>query len=450
MKRKNFIKLNIVKALLSLILVLTLLSNAFADEFTEKWGPAAFSVTNETVPPEIAAKAVSDYTFNQANATGQITSGDMAAIKQIVIAEPTTAAANSQPVVNTTNVATQVTLPTALKETTIIGPNTPQSTPISGATANTGIPNVANAANATSTTNAANFLATPVTSELNLNNFIVKQGITATKVETQAPTFALINATTREIYTSKDASTKYNPSGLTNLMTALIASQHLNMTASLKVNASALRNIDKDASIAALAAGDTITLKDAIASMFVKGCVDSSNVVAENVAGSISNFVALMNTTATNLGLTNTKFVDPSGIGENETTALDMAIIMAKVCENPQLVELLNLTQYKLPKTQKREQLILYSRNTMLNKDNATYSPDVKASRLAYASKPKYCIASLAPLNNNNVIAVVLKAEGQQFVVSKKLIDYAKAVLGIEVTQTTTTSTNTTKATTKK
>ncbi len=437
MKRKNFIKLNIVKALLSLVLVLTLLSNAFADEFTEKWGPAAFSVTNETVPPEIAASALSDYSFSQANATGQITSGDMAAIKQIVIAEPTTAAANSNPVVNTTNVATQVTVPTALKETTIIGPSTPQSTPINGAASNTGIPNVANTANATNTTNAANFLNAPVTTELNLNSFTVKQGITATKVETQAPTFALINATTREIYTSKDASTKYNPSGLTNLMTALIATQHLGMTSSLKVNASALKNIDKDASIAALAAGDTITLKDAIASMFVKGCVDSSNVVAENVAGSVSNFVTLMNTTATNLGLTNTKFVDPSGIGENETTALDMAIIMAKVCENPQLVELLNLTQYKLPKTQKREQLILYSRNTMLNKDNATYSPDVKASRLAYASKPKYCIASLAPLNNNNIITVVLKAEGQQFVVTKKLIDYAKAVLGIEVTTTT-------------
>ena len=93
-----------------------------------------------------------------------------------------------------------------------------------------------------------------------------------------------------------------------------------------------------------------------------------------------------MNTTAVELGLTNTKFVDPSGIGENESTALDMAIIMAKVCENPELVELLTLTQYKLPKTQKRDQLILYSRNTMLNKDNATYNADVKASRLAYAS----------------------------------------------------------------
>lgn len=430
MKRENYLKLNIVKIIISVILILTTFTNAFADDFIEKWGPAAFSVSNETVSPEVAARAMSDYSFSQANATGQITSGDMAAISQIVIAEPNTTVSNSNPAVNTSNVATQVTVPIVLNQTSVIAPNNYQPYPINNATSSFIVPNTTN------TTNVANFLNAPITTELNLNSFTAKQGITATKVETQAPTFALINATTREIYTSKDVTTKYNPSGLTNLMTALIATQHLSMTSTLKVNSSAIRGIDKDASIAALATGDTITLKDAIASMFVKGCVDSSNVVAENVAGSISNFVVLMNTTATNLGLTNTKFVDPSGIGENETTALDMAIIMAKVCENPELVELLNLTQYKLPKTQKREQLILYSRNTMLNKDNATYNADVKASRLAYASKPKYCVASFASLNNNNIIAVVLKAEGQQFIATRKLIDYAKAVLGIEVTTT--------------
>lgn len=430
MKRENYLKLNIVKIIISVILILTTFTNAFADDFIEKWGPAAFNVSNETVSPEVAARTMSDYSFSQANATGQITSGDMAAISQIVIVEPNTIATNSQPAVNTSNIATKVAFPVVLNQTSVIAPNNYQPYPINNATSSFIVPNTTN------TTNVANFLNAPITTELNLNSFTAKQGITAAKVETQAPTFALINATTREIYTSKDVTTKYNPSGLTNLMTALIATQHLTMTSTLKVNSSAIRGIDKDASIAALTASDTITLKDAIASMFVKGCVDSSNVVAENVAGSISNFVVLMNTTATNLGLTNTKFVDPSGIGENETTALDMAIIMAKVCENPELVELLNLTQYKLPKTQKREQLILYSRNTMLNKDNATYNADVKASRLAYTNSPKYCIASLASLNNNNIIAVVLKAEGQQFVATRKLIDYAKAVLGIEVTAT--------------
>lgn len=433
MKRENFIKFNTLKLILSVVLVLTFTTNAFADEFTEKWGPAAFAITSETVSPEVAASAISDYDFNQLNATGQITSGDMAAIKQIIIAEPNTTTTN-QTVTNNNYVATQVSVPTPITQTNVITPNTITPADVNGAI----VPNVANGT------------TTIVTTELNLNNFTTKTDSPAKNVETEAPSFALINATTREIYATKDVTTKYNPSGLTNLMTAYIASKHLTMTSSLKVNATALRNIDKDASIAALAVGDTITLKDAIGSMFVKGCVDSSNVVAEAVAGSINNFVALMNATAVELGLTNTKFVDPSGIGENESTALDMAIIMAKVCENPELVELLNLTQYKLPKTQKREQLILYSKNTMLNKENATYNADVKASRLAYASNPKYCIASYIPLNNNNLFAVVLKANGQQFVATRKLIDYAKTTLGIEITTTTTSANTNTKTTTKK
>ena len=431
MKNEKLLKLNTLKIFLGITLAMSLASNAFADEFMEKWGPAAAEVTSETVSPEIAASALSDYAFSQANATGQITSGDVAAIKQIVISEPNTNANASS--TTSTNVATQVSVPTALNQNNVIGP---------GAT--TLSPSNANSATAPNSTSVINTVAI---GELNLASFTTKTDSTAKKVETEAPSFALINATTREIYTTKDTTTKYNPSGLTNLMTAYIASKHLAMNTVLKVNASAVRNIDKDASIAALTAGDTITLKDAIGSMFVKGCVDSSNVVAEAVAGSITNFVALMNTTATELGLTNTKFVDPSGIGENESTALDMAIIMAKVCENPELVELLDLTQYKLPKTQKREQLILYSKNTMLNKDNATYNADVKASRLAYASTPKYCIASYIPLNNNNLYAVVLKANGQQFVATRKLIEYAKATLGIATTTNTTanTTTNTTK-----
>ena len=57
--------------------------------------------------------------------------------------------------------------------------------------------------------------------------------------------------------------------------------------------------------------------------------------------------------------------------------------------------------------------------------------------------------ASYIPLNNNNLFAVVLKANGQQFVATRKLIEYAKATLGIEIPATTTTNTNKT-TTTKK
>ena len=199
------------------------------------------------------------------------------------------------------------------------------------------------------------------------------------------------------------------------------------MNSALTVNQSALRGIDKDAAIAALYAGDTITLKDALASMFVKGCVDSANVVAENVAGSIDQFVTQMNQTATSLGLTNTKFVDPSGINSNnESTAFDMAIIMAKVCENQELLNLLGLAEYKLPAAKKRGELILYSRNMQLSSNSSNYNADVSASRMGYTTKSKMCIASMMKYTNCHVVAVILKAEGTQFSDTKKVLEFGK------------------------
>ena len=213
-------------------------------------------------------------------------------------------------------------------------------------------------------------------------------------------------------------------------MTAYIASQYLKMDQVLTVKATAVGGLDKDASIIALRAGDKILVKDALVSMMVKGAVDAANVIAESVAGSKAAFVELMNTTATSLGLQNTKFVDPAGISEgNESTAIEMAIIMAKVCEVPELTEYMGITQYTLPATEKREKLIIYNRNTQLTKEAGTYNADVAASRLAHTSKAKFCIASMMNQNNNKVIAVILKAEGTQFSDTKKLFEFAKKVV---------------------
>ena len=274
--------------------------------------------------------------------------------------------------------------------------------------------------------NTSNQISTPIATSLNFSN-LVEKNISATKPTLSSPTYALINASTNQIYATKNQNEKYMSSGLANLMTAYIATQYLKMDSVLNVKATAVTGLDKDASIIALRAGDKITLKDAIISMFVKGAVDAANVVAENVAGSKSTFVELMNTTAASFGLTNTKFVDPAGIlDENETTALEMAVIMGKVCEKPELVELLRITQYTLPATEKREKLIIYNRNTQLTKEAGTYNADIAGSRMAYTSKSKYCIASLMNNNNNKIIAVILKAEGTQFGDTKKLMEFAK------------------------
>ena len=103
MKNVNNLKLNIL--VLSLFMAFT--TNADDVSLTELYGPAAFDYSSNKVSSEVSATAISDYDFNQINGTGQITSGDIAAIKQIVIAEPTTTNTSAN------NVATPVTSPMA-------------------------------------------------------------------------------------------------------------------------------------------------------------------------------------------------------------------------------------------------------------------------------------------------------------------------------------------------
>ena len=380
--------------ILSFIFTIIMSLNTFADVI---YGPG----TNEAEKMKPDPNATY-YDAPQVSTTIDAATAEL--ISQIVITDPTISrieqygpAASS----SSNNVATAVTTPSANQLSVSETNNVPTVTP----------PELV------------------MTNDLTLQNLSVKVTTKTMSSDTSAPTYALINSTKRQIYGTKDQNTKYNPSGLTNIMTAYIATQYLSLDSTLTVNASALRGLDKDASIAALKKGDKITLKDALASMFVKGCVDSANVVAENVSGNINSFVELMNNTCQSLGLTNTHFVDPSGISNNnETTALEMAVIMGKVCENQQLVELLSLYQYTLPATSSREKLILYGRNTQLNKDSSSYNADITASRLAYTSSSKFCIASMMNYNNNHIISVVLKAEGSQFNDTKKTFEFGKLV----------------------
>lgn len=392
-------KLRIVYKIATIITFILMLSfNALADEGpaitdSEKYGPDR--ANRETVKIELPEGTV----FHDTPVGNTVINQALAdQIKQIVVVGQ---GSNPADIASTFNVA---------------GP---------GANIGT-LPTPTNAAVVQSTITAT----TGLTTGINYSTITTKNIIAEKPKNINAPTFALINASTNQIYDTKNATEKYDPSGLTNLMTAYIASQYLKMDQVLNVNATAVGGLDKDASIVALRAGDKITVKDALVSMMVKGAVDAANVIAESVAGSKASFVALMNTTAASLGLQNTKFVDPAGINEgNESTALEMAVIMAKVCEVPELAEYLGITQYTLPATQKREKLIIYNRNTQLTKEAATYNADVVASRLAHTSKAKFCIASMMNQNNNKIIAVVLKAEGTQFSDTKKLFEFAKVAV---------------------
>lgn len=258
--------------------------------------------------------------------------------------------------------------------------------------------------------------------------YVANNNLTTAKPKVSAPSAIVVNATTKEIYYFKDPFTGYVPAGLANLMTAYLLLQNKQLTDVLTVSARAVNNLEEGATTAGLRAGDTITVSDAIVAMFIKSCCDVSNCVAENVAGSIENFVAMMNQTAKAMGCVSTNFTNPSGLNSDaqKISNYDMAILLDKVSENPSLAYLMTLHAYTLPATAHRGPLLLTTKNSLMTPGSSRYYTGIAGSRMGYTSKALYTMASYTIYNGQKLIAVVMKANGTQFSDTTKMLDFAK------------------------
>lgn len=320
--------------------------------------------------------------------------------------------------------ANEAAMKAAQGQTQIIGP---------GGSTTTSAPNSSNAvvdANQISiTTTTAAAAANNAISYAVVNTGIADPGVSA-------PAAILVNASTNQIYYSKAINVVQPPASLVNMLTAYLLIQYKGINDTLSVSSRAVNNLEDGAATAGLRAGDTIKVSDALAAMFVKGCCDVANVVAENVAGSIENFVSLMNDTARSFGCLQSNFVNPSGLNNDAqvTTVHDMAIIMQKATDSPTLVQYMGLGKCTLPATSHRGQLTLYSKNTIMSSGSSNFYSGIVASRMGYTSKALYTMSSLMVHNNQKLIAIVLHANGSQFSDTRKLFDYAKKVQATNVT----------------
>ena len=321
----------------------------------------------------------------------------------------------------TSPAANEAAMKAAAGQTQIIGPG---GTTYSAPNSSNAVVDANQVAVTTITTNASEAISYTV-----VNTGLADPGISA-------PAAILVNATSNQIYYSKNINIVQAPASLVNMLTAYLLLKYKGINDTLSVSARAVNNLEDGAATAGLRAGDTIKVSDALAAMFVKGCCDVANVVAENVGGSIENFVALMNDTAKSFGCMQSNFVNPSGLNNDAqvTTVHDMAIIMQKATDSPTLVQYMGLGKCTLPATANRKQLTLYSKNTIMSSGSSNYYSGVVASRMGYTSKALYTMGSLLVHNNQKLIAIILHANGSQFSDTKKLFEYGKKVQVTDVT----------------
>ncbi len=137
------------------------------------------------------------------------------------------------------------------------------------------------------------------------------------------------------------------PASTTKIMTAYLACTYGNLDDYYTVSANAVDQAS-DSSVCDLEEGDVISLRDLLYGLMLRSGNDAAIAIAEGMSGDVDTFVALMNETALSLGATNTNFVTPNGLHDENhyTTVYDMYLILNAAMTNEDFYTIFTSTNH--------------------------------------------------------------------------------------------------------
>ncbi len=178
---------------------------------------------------------------------------------------------------------------------------------------------------------------------------VVKDDISVDSVDMDAAEAAVLFdlADSRVLY-SKNAHESLYPASLTKVMTALVALKYGSLDQKL-IATESVNITEPGAQLLGLKPGDTMTLDQALHILLLYSANDVAMMIAEGVGGSVENFVAMMNQEARGLGATNTNFVNPNGLpnDDHKTTAYDMYLIFNEAIKYDSFSEIIQMNSYQ-------------------------------------------------------------------------------------------------------
>ncbi|EGR0921927.1 D-alanyl-D-alanine carboxypeptidase [Vibrio parahaemolyticus] len=236
--------------------------------------------------------------------------------------------------------------------------------------------------------------------------------------------YVLMDYHTGKVLVERDADNRLNPASLTKLMTAYVAGQEVNagnisLDDQVVISRNAWAKNFPDSSKMFIEVNTSVSLSDLYRGLVVQSGNDASVAIAEHVAGSEAGFVSLMNSWASQLGLTNSSFTNPHGLDSDGlySTPHDIAKLgQAIIRDLPDIYPMYSETSFTY------NGITQYNRNGLLR----DRSMNVDGMKTGYTSGAGYSLATSATNGDMRLIAVVMGAKSQSVreSESKQLLSY--------------------------
>lgn len=211
---------------------------------------------------------------------------------------------------------------------------------------------------------------------------------------------------------------------LTKIMTAVIVLENMNLSDTIKIS-------EKAATIGensmGLSAGEVHTVEELLYGLLLPSGNDAATALSEGSPFGSEGFLHNMNRKAEELGLTTTRFTNPSGLegdGHQYSTPKELLILTRYALQNPDFAKIVSTFEYHIPSTQNHKEYWLYNETNLLT----TY-PGVKGVKTGYTEEAGMCLVSYLEHDGHKIIAVILNSQNRREEM-RELLNYSLRELG--------------------
>ncbi|MES9817405.1 MAG: D-alanyl-D-alanine carboxypeptidase family protein [Candidatus Thiodiazotropha sp.] len=220
--------------------------------------------------------------------------------------------------------------------------------------------------------------------------------------------YLLVDFHSGKVLAEKGAGNRLEPASLTKIMTAYAVFRELkqgniNLEDSVLISEKAWRT---PGSRMFIEVGKKVKVIDLVKGMIIQSGNDACVALAEHIAGSEATFAELMNNIARELGMTNTHFINSTGLPDDDhyTTPADIAkVAAATIRDFPEYYPWYSDRSFVF------NDITQHNRNKLLWRDNS-----VDGIKTGHTEAAGYCLVASAQRESMRLISVVMGTKGEE------------------------------------
>jgi serine-type D-Ala-D-Ala endopeptidase (penicillin-binding protein 7) len=203
----------------------------------------------------------------------------------------------------------------------------------------------------------------------------------------------------------RDADVVAPIASITKLMTALVVldgKQPLDATLEISADDVSRSNPSR------LKVGTRLTRSQLLRLALMSSENRAAHALGRNYPGGLAAFVKTMNAKATALGMSRSRFVDPTGLSsDNVSTARDLVKLVMAGSRNPVIREYSTTPSFEVKVG--RQPMLFHSTNALVGKPNW----DITVQKTGFINEAGQCLVMLASIDDRPMVFVLLNAFGK-------------------------------------